>query len=289
MAPVGAVAGVDIGSTATKVVLLDAGDVGGGEGATIPLWSGVAATGAYARKTAAELLSAGLAASGATGEDLLWVVSTGYGRRLLPFSDEAVSEITANAKGALHLAGGAGLVRTVIDVGGQDSKAISLDEQGRMLDFAMNDKCAAGTGRFLEVLARALETELGDLGRVSLESTERLDINSTCTVFAESEVVGLLAQSRAVADIAAAVHRSIARRVAALASQLRGVGVVAPVLFDGGPALNAGLVAALSDELGVEVDTPERPQLATALGAARRALEAVSEEQRRSGPPVSGS
>ncbi len=277
MAASGAVAGVDIGSTATKVVLLDAASE------TPLLWSGVAATGAYARRTAGELLEAGLAASGTSEAELLWVVSTGYGRRLVQFRDEVVSEITANARGAVHLGGGPGSVRTVIDVGGQDSKAIALDEQGRMLDFAMNDKCAAGTGRFLEVLARALETELGDLGGVSLESTERFEINSTCTVFAESEVVGLLALGRSVADIAAAVHRSIARRVAVLARQ---VGVVGPVLFDGGPALNMGLVAALFEELGVEVDTPESPQLATALGAAIIAREAALEGRRRSGPLV---
>ena len=257
--------GIDVGSTTVKVVITgDGGEPGG------VLFRGVRATGAYAARASDELLERGLGECCLARGDLGHVVSTGYGRKLVETADSQVSEITANARGALALAGGAGSVRTVIDIGGQDSKVISLSSEGELVDFVMNDKCAAGTGRFLEVIARALEMDLGDLGARSAESTRRIEITSTCTVFAESEVVGLLARGESVADVAAAVHRSIARATAALALK---VGVTEPVLFDGGPALNSGLRSALAEALGAGLTTPEHPQTATALGAALLAAE----------------
>ena len=270
----GAVAGIDVGSTTVKVVILDREEKGA------VLFRGVEATGAYARDVAARLVHAGLDEADLGEEDLDRVAATGYGRKLVAFADEQISEITANARGALHLAGGPGRVRTVVDIGGQDSKVIALDSDGRMVNFAMNDKCAAGTGRFLEVLARALEVELGDLGETSLGAAGSVEISATCTVFAESEVVGLLARGERVPDIAAAVHRAVARQTAALALK---VGVNEPVLFDGGPALNAGLRAALSEELGAELTVPDDPQAATALGAAIIAAESAGPGGRRRG------
>ena len=260
---------MDIGSTTTKAVLLEDGAL---------LAHAVAPTGANCRQTAAELLDQCLQQAERQVEQIAHATSTGYGRRLVVHAGqpavlraaEAVSEITCNARGALWLAGNDTPVRTIVDIGGQDSKVIALDEGGNLADFAMNDKCAAGTGRFLEVMARILEVEVDELGWLSQQATEPAPINSTCTVFAESEVVSLLAQGCRVPDIIAGVHQSIARRVAGL---VRSVGLVERVLFDGGPALNRGLTQALAQELGTSLIVPDRPQVATAIGAALIAAE----------------
>jgi predicted CoA-substrate-specific enzyme activase len=265
------VAGIDIGSTATKVVLIESEQVVGEQ---------VAPTGASSKRVAARLLAEALTQARRTPEDIAFVVTTGYGRRLLPYSDHAISEISANAAGARYLSRGSAAVRTIIDVGGQDSKVISLDDTGRMVNFKMNDKCAAGTGRFLEVMARVLELDIEELGPVSAKATQALPINSMCTVFAESEVVSLLAQDQPVADIVAGVHASIARRVATLARQ---IGVQPEVFFDGGPAMNPGLTAALERELGLKLIVPPRPQVATATGAAAIAQNMLAERGRGKG------
>ena len=253
--------GIDVGSTTTKVVILSGEEV---------VASAIAPTGASCRKTSHELYEKTLAETGRSERDVALAVSTGYGRRMVDFPTEIVSEITANAVGARFLSREAGRVRTIIDVGGQDSKAISLDEEGRVLDFAMNDKCAAGTGRFLEVMSRALELDLDEFARVSLDATSPLQITSLCTVFAETEVVGLVSQGKAVADIAAGIHNAIAARVGAL---VRRVGLSAPVFFDGGAALNAGLRRAIEKNLGVELIVPASPQMVVATGAALIARE----------------
>ena len=249
-------AGLDIGSTTTKVALLADGQV---------VATRLAATGANCRRAALGLLGEALAEAGLGESDVRYVVSTGYGRRIVEVADEAVSEITANAVGAQWCVRQGPLVRTIVDIGGQDSKVISLDEHGHMVNFAMNDKCAAGTGRFLEVMARILEVDLEQLGSLGVQAKETLAISSLCTVFAESEVISLLAQGKAVPDIVAALHASIARRVGALA---RSVGVVETVFFDGGPALNRGLKDALEQELAVFLHVPPEPQTVTAVGAA---------------------
>ncbi len=255
------VVGLDIGSTTTKAAIAEDGEI---------LGHAVAATGANCRRTAEAVLSQALEGAARDASDIAYTLSTGYGRRLLEFADSTISEITANAAGARYLTRATQSVRTIIDIGGQDSKVISLDSDGTVRNFAMNDKCAAGTGRFLEVMSRILEVDLDQLGPLALQSTEKVTISSICTVFAETEVISLLAQARKVPDIIAGVHRSVAKRVGDLA---RGVGVAEPVFFDGGPALNVGLKQALQDELGVELIVPESPQVATAIGAAILAAE----------------
>jgi len=252
----GVFAGIDAGSTTTKVVLVSAGAV---------VACAIAATGANVGKTARTLYDGALRSAGRVEDDVTSVMTTGYGRRLVDFRTGVVSEITANAAGARFVSRDAGRVRTIIDVGGQDSKAIALDEDGRVVDFAMNDKCAAGTGRFLEVMARIVELDLDAIGEVALQSETPRPITSLCTVFAESEVVGLLSAGVPVPDIVAGIHASIAARVGAL---VRRVGLRTPVLFDGGAALNPGLRRALEDNLDVPLVVPERPRMVTATGAA---------------------
>ena len=192
------------------------------------------------------------------------LVVTGYGRALaeVRFEAPSVTEIRAYAWGAQALLPGC---RTVLDIGGQDTKAIALDGQGRVLKFEMNDRCAAGAGKFLEMMARALSYEIGDFGAAALDGAEGIRLNSMCAVFAESEVVGLVTRGERPEDIARAVHHSVARRSAAM---LQRVGVEAPVLFAGGAALNPCLVAMLSEALGTEVFVPPDPQTVGALGAA---------------------
>jgi len=255
------VAGLDVGSTTTKLVLMESSQI---------LSAEVCATGPSCRKTAENLLSAALDSSSRDRSEIRRTVSTGYGRRLIDFSDRTVSEITANARGATWLHNGAVPIGTIIDVGGQDSKVISLDNSGSVINFGMNDKCAAGTGRFLEVTARVLEIDLDKLGELSLRADKTLEISSVCTVFAESEIVSLISQGESIENIAAALHRSIARRVSDLVAS---VGLREAVFYDGGPALNRGLVVALEKELGVSLIVPDSPQVVTAVGAALIASE----------------
>ena len=195
-------------------------------------------------------------------EDVGYVVTTGYGRELLLEANKKVTEITCHAKGAHFLGGNVG---GVIDIGGQDSKAILLDKDGNVSDFLMNDKCAAGTGRFLDVMARILEVDVNDLGTLGAQSTKYVGISSTCTVFAESEVISQLANDTDKCDIINGIHMSVAGRVAGLAHR---VGVQDKVVMTGGVAQNAGVVKALQDQLGHEVFTSPLTQYVGALGAA---------------------
>ena len=250
------VAGIDAGSTTSKVVLLQGREV---------VASALAPTGPNAKRTVDGLLDNALAEVGLPREDVSRAVATGYGRRLIDAAHKVVTEITAHARGACRLYCGDRPLRTVIDIGGQDSKVILLGDDGALEDFAMNDKCAAGTGRFLEVMARATEVELDQLGAASLRAAQPLPVNSLCTVFAESEVISLLSRGEDVADVIAGVHASIARRIAAMAKR---VGVHEPGFFSGGPAKNIGLRRALAAELGVELVVPPEPQMVAALGAA---------------------
>ena len=190
------------------------------------------------------------------------VVATGYGRIAVPFASKKVTEITCHARGAYHLFP---QTRTVIDIGGQDSKVIRLGKDGRVVDFVMNDKCAAGTGRFLEVMARALEVSLEDMGRLSDLARERLTISSMCTVFAESEVVSLIAEGHPKEDIIRGLHDAVSERVAGMAER---VGLENGVTMTGGVAKNAGVVRSLEERLGVKISRPEEPQIVGALGAA---------------------
>lgn len=233
------------------------------------LGSKIAATGPNCKRTAKLLLDELLEVYDVKEEDIQYTVATGYGRRMI-FANEVVTEITANARAAKWLMRDKTNVRTIINIGGQDCKVIALDPNGIMLDFAMNDKCAAGTGRFLEVMSRALEVELDELGSLSEKAEDIPHINSLCTVFGESEVVSLLSQGRQVEDIIAGIHKSIARRVGAMVKK---IGVKEAVFFDGGTAFNLGLKRALEQELGAELNVPPDPQITTALGAAIIAYE----------------
>ena len=262
-------AGIDVGSTAIKVAVVDEnGKVAGVH---------VTSSGSLFHKNSIDALNTLLNKLGLRREDVRYLIATGYGRKLFKEADDSISEITANAIGAFEAGKAYGGVRTIINIGGQDSKAIQIDNTGNVVNFAMNDKCAAGTGRFLDVAARNLELNLEDLGDCHFQaSSAPLNINSTCTVFAESEIIGLLAKGHGKAEIIAGIHYSIASRTVRLAKR---VGIEDRVYFDGGPALNKGLVAAIQDELGRELVVPEYPQTTTAFGAAIMARNEFMAEQ----------
>lgn len=247
-------AGIDAGSRAIKIVLLD-GDSG-------QVVASTAADQGVDQETLAEALLDGLLAScGIDKGRLSRVVATGYGRSILSFADTTVTEITCHAVGVRHLAPDAA---TVIDIGGQDSKLIRLSSSGAVRDFAMNDRCAAGTGRFLEVVASRLGVDLAELGRLAAASVSPAIISSMCVVFAETEIIGLLASGALPEDIVAGVQTAIAQRIAAMA----GRGVESPVLFTGGVALISGMDATLSVALDQPVTVAPQPRMTGALGAA---------------------
>jgi predicted CoA-substrate-specific enzyme activase len=205
------------------------------------------------------MASAGLEAR----DDLAYIVGTGYGRIRIPFASENVSEITCHGLGAFHLNPAD---RTLIDIGGQDCKVIKISPKGKVVDFAMNDKCAAGTGRFFEAMARVLEITLDELSELSLKSKSPAQITSQCSVFAESEVITLLNEGADISDIAAGINEAIAAR---LASMVRKVGLEEEVTVSGGCAKNKGLIAALEKKLDVQVKSLGLdPQVIGALGAA---------------------
>ncbi|MCL6450214.1 MAG: acyl-CoA dehydratase activase [Acetobacteraceae bacterium] len=256
------VAGMDIGSLSTETVVLQGDRV---------LGSSLLPTGADPRRAAERSLEAALEKAGLCRSHLAMLVATGYGRVSAPRADERVTEITCHARGARRLLPGVG---TVIDIGGQDSKVIRLDPSGRVADFVMNDRCAAGTGRFLEVMARALEVPLEELGSLGLSAPRGLPISSLCTVFAESEVVSLLAQGHPRPEIIRGLHESIAQRIQGMAER---VGLAPPVLMSGGVANNRGVVEALKARLRVDIAVPPEPQMVGALGAALLAAEMAEE------------
>lgn len=252
---VGVILGIDSGSTTTNAALFDraAGRV---------LASAVVPTGPRVAESAEEARRTALARAGLAAAEIAETVATGYGRDGVPFADRAVTEITAHAIGARFLCP---KVRTIIDIGGQDSKVIRIGEDGKVADFAMNDKCAAGTGRFLEMTAHSLGVPLAEIGGLALTARERLVISSMCTVFAESEVVSLVAQGKRVEDILWALCRAIAQRNEVL---LKRASACPPYLMTGGVANNRGVVRALSERLGEPVEVPPEPEIAGAIGAA---------------------
>ena len=245
--------GIDIGSTASKCVMLRDGK----EIVSKSLISVGAGTSGPQRAIAEVLESAGM-----TREQMAYVLATGYGRNSLEgIADHQMSELSCHAKGASFLFPD---VHTVIDIGGQDVKVLQV-ENGVMTNFVMNDKCAAGTGRFLDVMARVLEVKVADLGTLSAQSTKDVAISSTCTVFAESEVISQLAQATDKCDIIKGIHHSVAARVVGLAHR---VGDQDDVVMTGGVAQNAGVVKALQEELGHEIHVSPLTQYNGALGAA---------------------
>ncbi|WP_276873007.1 acyl-CoA dehydratase activase [Levyella massiliensis] len=245
--------GIDIGSSACKAVILKDGDEIVG---TFKVAVGTGTTGPN-RAFEGVLESAGLSAA----DEIDYVLATGYGRNTFERADAQMSELSCHAKGANHLFPD---VRTVIDIGGQDVKVIQIDH-GAMVNFQMNDKCAAGTGRFLDVMARILEVDVSDLASLAAKSTKKIAISSTCTVFAESEVISQLANGEKKEDVVNGIHYAITARVVGLA---RRVGIRDRVVMTGGVAQNAGVVKALQDQLEHEVSTSPLSQYVGALGAA---------------------
>ena len=245
--------GIDVGSISAKAAVIKDGELLGGK---------VILTGYNAKNAGRNVFDKLLAELDLTPEAVDRIVATGYGRNSVDFADKAITEITCHAAGA-HFQDPK--VRSVIDIGGQDSKAISMDDAGRVNDFAMNDKCAAGTGRFLEVMARALEVDLDAFGEMSLKADAPAAISSLCTVFAESEVISLIARGEKRENIIAGIHESIGSRVLAMAKR---VGVAEPVMMTGGVAKNIGVVKALENRAGVSIKVSSNAQINGAIGAA---------------------
>jgi len=245
--------GIDIGAVSAKAIILRD---------SCMIAQVVMDTGSNIERVADKVVQGVLEKAKINFKNLKGIVATGYGRISVPFADKKVTEITCHARGVYHLIPE---VRTIIDIGGQDSKGMRVDEKGNVIDFVMNDKCAAGTGRFLEVMANALELKVDDLGLISLESKNPCRISSVCTVFAESEVVSLRAEGKAREDIIAGIHKSIASRIGAMMSQ---IGHEELVVLTGGVAKNRGVIKALEDELNTSMSIPENPQITGALGAA---------------------
>ena len=255
------VAGIDSGSTSTDVVILDKD---GKIKSTM-----IIPTGGGAMMSAEKSLEMAVEKAGIKKEDIVRIVTTGYGRAYIDSGDDSITEITCHAKGAHYLNPN---VRTVIDIGGQDVKVLHIDN-GAMTNFQMNDKCAAGTGRFLDVMAGVLEVKVQDLGHLDSLSKKRVEISSTCTVFAESEVISQLSMGTDKCDIIAGIHRSVAHRVTGLAHR---IGVVPALVMTGGVAQNEGVVKALQNELGCEIHRSPLTQYNGALGAALYSYQAAS-------------
>lgn len=247
-------AGIDIGSITAKAAVME-------DGKNL-LGSRVDFTGYNAKKAGQRVLEALLEELGISADRIEAVVATGYGRNSVEFADKSITEITCHGAGAHFINPG---VRFVIDVGGQDSKVIRLDPEGRVVDFAMNDKCAAGTGRFLEVMARAMEVDLDSFGKLCEKADKPAKISSICTVFAESEVISLISKGESRENIIAGIHDAVASRIAAMA---RRVGVDPPVMMTGGVAKNRGAVRALEERIEHDIEVSEYAQVNGAIGAA---------------------
>lgn len=252
--------GIDIGSTSSKAVILkDGKEII--SNVVIPLGTGTIGP-SIALEKVFENIDLSL-------NDMAYIVATGYGRMKCSYANEQVSELSCHARGIHELLPD---VRTVIDIGGQDAKVLRVDAQGYLENFQMNDKCAAGTGRFLEVMAKVLNVDIDKLGAISEEADNPVKISNTCAVFAESEVISHLSSDVGIANIAAGIHNSVAQRVAGMAGR---IGMEPAFTISGGVALNTGVVRALSRELGYEITVHPLCQLAGALGAAKLAAERV--------------
>ncbi len=246
-------AGIDCGAKMTKVVLLRDGEV---------LARDQAITGFDQTVAVDKVMKEVLEQAGMSIDQLDAVGATGTGRKAVPYDKKEMTEVGAAAKAAVFLYPAA---RTVVDVGAEEGRGIKCDENGKVIDFAINEKCAAGAGSFTEAMARALEVSLADFGRLSLQSTQAVPMNAQCAVFAESEVVSLVHAKTPKEDIARAVHDAIASRIT---SMLRRVGIEKEIILLGGLALNPGFVDALKRDLEMEIHIPESPEFACALGAA---------------------
>lgn len=250
--------GIDIGSLATKIVVLNDGN----------LIDYRTERSTFDFKRIGHNLFNDVMKKNNLNRNEVFVMSTGYGRNTIDIADDRITEITAHARGAQFFFPEA---HSVIDIGGQDSKAILMSNKtGNVIDFQMNDKCAAGTGRFIEVMSGALEVPIEQIGELALGSNNPASISSTCTVFAESEVISLFARGTSKQDIAAGIHKSIAKRVSGMAKR---IGVAQILVFCGGVAKNVAVKKYLEEELGFEIVTPQHPQITGAIGAALIAQE----------------
>lgn len=255
------VLGIDIGSTASKAVIMTEKKEIYAK-AMIPHGTGSAGP----QKVFDKILKE----SGLKRTDIKKILATGYGRFVFEQADSQKSEISCHTKGMFFINPE---IRTIIDIGGQDVKAIRLNDKGTIANFTMNDKCAAGTGRFLENMAKVLDVRTEDLGTLSEQATEVVEISNTCTVFAESEVISKLSSNTKIENIVAGIHKSVAKRVASLAFRN---GVIPKIAMSGGVALNKGIVKALSEELKQDIFVHENCQLFGAIGAALFALEEIN-------------
>lgn len=263
-------AGIDLGSTMTKVVIVNESEK--------LLAYVVQHTGAEHRRLANRVMEEALHQVGVTIDDITYIIATGYGRINVPFADKQITELTCHARGVAHFFPN---VRLAIDIGGQDAKGMKV-KNGKLIDFVMSDKCAAGTGRYLEVVAQTMGLTLEDLGPISLKSTHRVSITSICTIFAQQEVSNHLSAGVPLEDVVSGLHDAIAGRVARMARRLK---VEPDVVFTGGVAKNIGVVKALEENLGCPVLIPSEPLLSGAIGAALLAGETVK-KAKAEGKPI---
>jgi len=266
-------AGVDVGSTQTKAVIVDEKGV--------MVARSLTDTGANVVAAAQEAYDQALLKAGLSEQQVDYVIGTGYGRYRVTFGDTQVTEISCHARGACHMFPN---TRTVIDMGGQDTKAIRVKD-GEVLDFCMNDKCAAGTGRFLGAASAALDIPLGRLGPTALQADKAVRISTTCTVFAESEILSWLGKGKKIEEILLGVHQSIASRSVGL---LRRVGIEDEVTFTGGVARNTGMIRTLEDRLEKKLNVSEESHFMGALGAALFALDHILSHRRAGRTPARG-
>ncbi|MCX8118068.1 MAG: acyl-CoA dehydratase activase [Desulfobacterota bacterium] len=261
-------AGIDIGSTMTKAVILEKGI----------LASVIGPTGPEQRRLAHRVMEEALKRASLPFSRLTFIVATGYGRLNVPFADKQFTEITCHARGIVHLLPRA---RTIIDIGGQDVKGIKVDATGKVVDFVMNDKCAAGSGRFIEVIAETLGVPLDQVGELSLQSQNPATISNLCTIYAQQEVAASLAEGVPLPDLLAGVHLSLADRIVRMVKRLK---VEEAVIVTGGGAKNRGLLKVLSELLGQKILVPEEPLLTGALGAALLGRELVDKALKNKTP-----
>jgi predicted CoA-substrate-specific enzyme activase len=246
-------AGCDIGSLTAKAVIIKDGKI---------IASEVILASAYPEKSATEVMNRTVEKAGIKMKDIEYCIGTGYGRKHIPFMNAEESEIACHARGAVWQVPSA---RTVVDIGGQDAKAIRMDEKGNVQRYVYNDKCASGTGRFLEIIADSLDIKLDDMGALSGKAKEKLTLSNQCVVFAETEIISLVNEGKEIPDIVNALHQAVANRAASLA---RGILVEPDAVMTGGVAKNSGMFGALERALGVKLHKVENPQINGALGAA---------------------
>ena len=254
-------AGCDIGSLTAKAVILQDRKM---------LASEVILASAQPEKSSIDVMRRAIEKVGIKMEDIEYCIGTGYGRKHIPFMDSLESEIACHGRGAIWQVPSA---RTVVDIGGQDAKAIRVDEKGNVERYVYNDKCASGTGRFLEIIADSLDIKLEDMGAISGRSTEKLTLSNQCVVFAETEIISLVNEGKEIADIISALHQAVANRAASLA---RGILVAPDAVMTGGVAKNSGMFEALQKALGMKLHRVDNPQINGALGAALFAADTIS-------------